>query len=213
MLIHVVGAIVVLQASMQLGTIQELVSSTIELRNFISNTTNSTIDHDSILNTLDTIDLKITNLHIDLCMVDRVRSERQVVTSLVIGAVSAIASIITLSGEFLNSYSPLSPSSHQIKQLKMVSPDEALRIELDDREHIASIQQKLFIIEQVQKIRIHLAHTLSLINAFLQPTPYSFLANQIRAKALGIYIKKFKLEPPSDFDYTKITKLFTSLVT
>ena len=115
------------------------------------------------------------------------------------------------SGEFLNF---LNPHGDQIDLIQhhIASPDVQLRLERDDRVHIQKLSDRVYLVEEVDRIKTVAMHTKDLIDQFLKPNSQTPIARKVRERSAQLYRKKFKRLPRSDLDFSLLMTSNTHFV-
>ena len=208
MIICPIAAIILVQTTLKLGVVQELSDMTDLLKKSIQQT-NST-NNKPLVNSIKVLESSIDDIHTDICTIVSTRERRQAMIALGSGLVAAMTTLIVTSGRLLNYLSPHGDNVN-IDQHQVGQPDLQLLLEKEDRSNIQGLADRLYMVEEIERLKLVAEHFRTLTSQFLKPDNQSPIARKIKARTAQIYFNKFTRMPPTDLDYSKIMSHTTHL--
>ena len=198
MFVSPLGALILVQTSLRLDVVQDILDLTHTLKVNMAHNNNT---NKALWDSIDVVEAGVEDIYSNVCITVEPRIRRQAFVALGTGLVSALITLVATSGEFLNF---LNPHGDQIDviQHQIASPDLQLRLECDDRLHIQKLTDRIYLVEEIDRIKTLARHTRDLTDQFLKPNPQTPIARKVRERSAILYRKKFKKLPRAGLDFS-----------
>ena len=197
MLVAPISAMILVQTSLKLSVIQDLVDMTQKLKESVKETNNTNL---ALRESIKVIESDIVDIHTNICLTTNSRNKRQVMVAIGAGLTAAFTTLIVTGERLINYISPHGDQLHTAQQ-EITQHEVQLKLEKDDRANIENIADRLNLFEEAERIKLLTDHTKEVVNQFLRPDAQTPTARRVRERTVEIYYKKFKKYPINELDY------------